>query len=73
MVKDLITRSNMVSTGGWTALQLATQLLQHRYEDIVAEVGAEDPDDVTDGTSAQVQQETKCEKCAAEEEDYLYD
>ncbi|KAJ5654798.1 hypothetical protein N7490_001801 [Penicillium lividum] len=59
--------------GGWAALQLATQLLQHEYEEIAAAVGTEDPNDVIHGTSAQVQQEAKCKKCAAEEEDYLYD
>ncbi|KAJ5982631.1 hypothetical protein N7451_012731 [Penicillium sp. IBT 35674x] len=72
-VTDLITRSNIVSTEGWGALQLATQLLQHRYEEVAAAVGAEDPDDVIHGTFTQLQQETKCRKCVAEEEDYLYD
>ncbi|KAJ5982793.1 hypothetical protein N7451_012893 [Penicillium sp. IBT 35674x] len=72
-VTDLINRSNTVPKEGWKALQSATQLLQHRYEGIAAAVGAEDPDDVRHGTSTQLQHDTKCEKCADEEEDYLYD
>lgn len=72
-VRDLINRSNTVLQGAWKPLQSATQLLQHRYEEIAAAVSAEDPNDVIHGTSAQLQHDTKCEKCADEEEDYLYD
>ncbi|KAJ5752824.1 hypothetical protein N7520_009741 [Penicillium odoratum] len=71
-VTTLITKPNIVSTGVWAALQLATQLLQHTNEEIVAAVAA-DPNAVIHGIPAQVQQETKCKRCAAEDDEHLYD
>ena len=71
-VSALITASDNFSREGWAALHLATQLLQHRYEEINA-TDATDREDVIHCTPAQVRQETRCTRCIAEQEDNLYD
>ncbi|KAJ5117407.1 hypothetical protein N7448_011039 [Penicillium atrosanguineum] len=53
-------------------LQLSTQLLLHRYKDIIA-MDATDRHDVMICTPAQVQPVIRCMRCIAEHEDSLYD
>ncbi|KAJ6126467.1 hypothetical protein N7523_002079 [Penicillium sp. IBT 18751x] len=69
-VSALITTSDDFSREGLAALHLATQLLQHRYEEINA-TDATDREDVIHCTPAQVGQETRCTRCMAEQEDHL--
>jgi hypothetical protein len=65
-VSALITASDNFTLEGWAALHLATQLQQHRYEEINA-TDATDHEDVIHCTPAQVRQQTRCTKCIAEQ------
>ena len=58
-VSTLITAPDRYFLESLAALQLATRLLQHRYEEIIA-MDATDRHDVIHCTPAQVQQETRC-------------
>jgi hypothetical protein len=71
-VSDHILVSDTISSREWTMMNLATQLLQSRYQDIIAkkemETGA-----VFDFYSAQTEPEDKCRNCAVADEEQLYD
>lgn len=56
----------------WATMKLATQSLQSRYEEIIARKEM-DTDAVPDVGSPPTQLEEKCWKCAAAEEEELYD
>ncbi|CAG8153253.1 unnamed protein product [Penicillium nalgiovense] len=53
-------------------MHLATQLLQSRYEEIIVRKEME-TDAVPDFGSPPTQPEEKCRKCAAADEERLYD
>jgi hypothetical protein len=56
----------------WATMHLATQLLQSRYEDIVAREEIES-DTASECTFSPKQPVKKCPKCAAADEEELYD
>ncbi|KAJ5769733.1 uncharacterized protein N7511_001784 [Penicillium nucicola] len=72
VVSDHISSFDKISSREWATMHLATQLLQSRYEDHVAgeNIQANAPSDFH---AAQTQPELKCEKCAAADEERLYD
>jgi hypothetical protein len=71
-VSALITASDDFLREGLAALQLATQLLQHRYEEIIA-MDATDRHDLIRCTPAQAQRGTRCMRCIAKQDNSLYD
>ncbi|KZN94107.1 hypothetical protein EN45_042950 [Penicillium chrysogenum] len=56
----------------WATMHLTTQLLQSRYEEIIVRKEME-TDAVPDFDSPPTQPEEKCRKCAAADEERLYD
>lgn len=80
-VSDHIPSSDTVSSWEWATMHLATQLLLSRYEDIIAkeevskveEVEEVEKHAVSDSFSAQTLREDKCWRCAAADEERLYD
>lgn len=56
----------------WATIHLATQSLQSRYEEVIARKEI-DTEAMSDVSSLPMQLEKKCWKCAAEEEEKLYD
>jgi hypothetical protein len=71
-VSDHISASDTISSREWATMHLATQLLLSRYEDIIAREEVE-THGVSDFCSAQTQPEDKCRRCAATDEERLYD
>ena len=71
-LSDRILIFDTISSREWATMHLATRLLQSRYEDIIAREKME-TDAVSDFNSAPTQQEEKCRKCAAADEERLYD
>jgi hypothetical protein len=73
MLSDRILISDTISSTEWATMHLATQLLQSRYEDIIAREETE-TDAVSQFAFPPTQPKEKCRKCAAEEEEErLYD
>ena len=71
-VSDHISASDTISSREWATMHLATQLLLSRYEDIIAREEVE-THAVSGFCSAQTQPEDKCRRCAAADEERLYD
>ncbi|KAJ5471438.1 hypothetical protein N7530_008795 [Penicillium desertorum] len=71
-VSDRILISDTISPREWATMHLATQLLQSRYEEIIVRKEIE-TDAVSDFESPPTQPEEKCQKCAAADEERLYD
>ena len=69
---DYISSPDTISSREWATMQLATQFLLSRYEDIIAREEVE-THAVSDSFSAQTQPEDKCRRCAAADEERLYD
>ncbi|KAJ5046865.1 hypothetical protein NUH16_003365 [Penicillium rubens] len=71
-LSDRILISDTIFPREWATMHLATQLLQSRYEDIIAREEIES-DTVSESTFSPKQPEKKCPKCAAADEEELYD
>ncbi|KAI3188529.1 hypothetical protein CBS147311_10048 [Penicillium roqueforti] len=71
-LSDRILISDTIFPREWATMHLATQLLQSRYEEIIARKEME-TDAVSDFDSPPTQPEEKCRKCAAADEERLYD
>ncbi|CAG8213440.1 unnamed protein product [Penicillium nalgiovense] len=71
-LSDRILISDTILPREWATIHLATQLLQSRYEEIIARKEME-TDAVSDFDSPPTQPEEKCQKCAAADEERLYD
>ena len=71
-LSDRMLVSDTISSREWATMRLATQLLQGRYEDIIAREEMETYD-VSEFTFPPTQPEEKCRKCAAADEERLYD
>lgn len=67
-----ISASHTISSGEWVAMDLVTQLLQSRYEDINAKEEV-DTDAMPNSHPTRMQPEYECRKCAAAAEERLYD
>lgn len=64
--------SDTISSREWATMHLATQLLQSRYEDIIAKEEM-DTDALPNSHPTRMQPEYECQKCAAAAEERLYD
>jgi hypothetical protein len=64
--------ADTISSTEWVTMHLATQLLQSRYEDILAREEME-TDDVSEFNFPPTQPEGRCRKCAAADEERLCD
>ncbi|KAJ5500638.1 hypothetical protein N7453_009689 [Penicillium expansum] len=71
-LSDRILISDTISPREWTTMHLATQLLPNGYEAIIGRKEME-TDAVSDFDSPPTQREEKCRKCAAADEERLYD
>ncbi|CAG7977454.1 unnamed protein product [Penicillium nalgiovense] len=71
-LSDHILISDTILPREWATMHLATQLLQRRYEEIIARKEME-TDTVSDFDSPPIQPKEKCQKCAAADEGWLYD
>ncbi|CAG8110381.1 unnamed protein product [Penicillium nalgiovense] len=71
-LSDRILISDTIFPREWATMHLATQLLQSRYEDIVAREEIES-DTASECTFSPKQPVKKCPKCAAADEEELYD
>ena len=71
-LSDRILICDTISPREWATMHLATQLLQSRYEEIIVRKEME-TDAVPDFNSPPTQPEEKCRKCAAADEERLYD
>lgn len=71
-LSDRILISDAIPPREWATMHLATQLLQSRYEEIIVRKEME-TDAVPDFDSPPTQPEEKCRKCAAADEERLYD
>ena len=71
-ISDRILICDTISPREWATMHLATQLLQSRYEEIIVRKEME-TDAVPDFDSPPTQPEEKCRKCAAADEERLYD
>ncbi|CAG8078437.1 unnamed protein product [Penicillium nalgiovense] len=71
-LSDRISISDTISHREWATMHLATQLLQSRYEEIIVSKETE-TDAVSDFESPPTQPEERCQKCAAADEERLYD
>ncbi|KZN90157.1 hypothetical protein EN45_002690 [Penicillium chrysogenum] len=71
-LSDHILISDTISPREWSTMHLATQLLQSRYEEIIVRKEME-TDAVSVFGSPPTQPEDKCRKCAAADEERLYD
>ncbi|CAG8906635.1 unnamed protein product [Penicillium nalgiovense] len=71
-LSDRILISDAIPPREWATMHLATQLLQSRYEEIIARKEME-TDAVSDFDSPPTQPEEKCQKCAVADEERLYD
>ena len=71
-LSDRILISDAIPPREWATMHLVTQLLQSRYKEIIARKEME-PDAVSDFDSPPTQPEEKCQKCAAADEERLYD
>lgn len=71
-LSDRMLISDTISSKEWATMHLATQLLQGRYEDIIAREEME-TNDVPEFAFPPTQPEEKCRKCGAADEDRLYD
>ncbi|OQD76760.1 hypothetical protein PENANT_c119G01406 [Penicillium antarcticum] len=70
-VSDHIWSSDTVSSREWDTMHLATQLLQSRYEDLIAREDLEKKP-LFRLYPAQTQPEGKCQQCATADEERLY-
>ncbi|CAG8362825.1 unnamed protein product [Penicillium nalgiovense] len=70
-LSDRILISDAIPPREWATMHLATQLLQSRYEEIIARKEME-TDAVSEFGSPLTQPEEKCRRCAAAEEERLY-
>ncbi|KAJ5346822.1 uncharacterized protein N7506_000075 [Penicillium brevicompactum] len=71
-LSDRILIADTISSTEWVTMHLATQLLQSRYEDILAREEME-MNDVSEFNFPPTQPEERCRKCAAADEERLYD
>lgn len=71
-LSDRILIADTISSTEWVTMHLATQLLQSRYEDILAREEME-TSDVFEFNLPPAQPEERCRKCAAADEERLYD
>ncbi|CDM38466.1 unnamed protein product [Penicillium roqueforti FM164] len=71
-LSDHILISDTILPREWATIHLATQLLQSRYQEIIAKEEIE-TDTVSDFDFPPTQPEEKCRKCTATEEERLYD
>jgi hypothetical protein len=71
-LSDHILISDAILPREWATVHLATQLLQSRYEEIIVRKEME-TDAVSGFYSPPTQPEEKCQKCAAADEERLYD
>ena len=67
-----ISASDTISFREWVTIDLATQLLQSRYEDILAKEGM-DTDAMPNAYPTRTQPEYECRRCAAADEERLCD
>ncbi|CAG8010333.1 unnamed protein product [Penicillium salamii] len=72
MLSDRILISDTISPREWATIHLATQLLQSRYEEIIVRKEME-TDAMSDFDPPPTQLEEMCRKCAAADEERLYD
>ncbi|KAJ5348558.1 uncharacterized protein N7506_001811 [Penicillium brevicompactum] len=71
-LSDRILIADTISSTEWVTMHLATQLLQSRYEDILGMEEME-TNDVSEFNFPPAQPEERCRKCAAADEERLYD
>jgi hypothetical protein len=71
-ISDRILICDTISPREWATMHLATQLLQSRYKEIIMRKEME-TDAVPDFDSPPTQPEEKRRKCAAADEERLYD
>lgn len=71
-LSDRILIADTISSTEWVTMHLATQLLQSRYEDILAREEME-TNDVSEFMFPPTQPEERCRRCAAADEGRLYD